>query len=150
MQPSALCPIPKKALKSTKTQQTNKIATTFEKMGRAKNPRIVNGGAGRVGGGEDSRLGSGSKGELGRLEPMLNLVLDFRLSLYLCAEAECGECVLDDDFGFVRCDNGCKNGGENGGPPPPPGFWSWLSDELRCGFEETRFGCDCECWYGFR
>ena len=75
----------------------------------------MNGGAGRVG--EESRLGSGSKGELGRLEPMVNAVLDFRLSLYLFAEAAgWGESVLE-DFDFVRSDNGCKNGGEKGWPP---------------------------------
>jgi len=80
----------------------------------------VNGGAGRVG--EESCLGSSSKGELGRLEPMVNLVLDFRPSLYLFAEAaEWGECVLD-DFELVRSDNGCKNGGEKGWLPP--GFLS--------------------------
>lgn len=77
----------------------------------------MNGDVDRVG--EDSRLGSGSEGELGRLEPMVNLVPDFRPFLYLCLEAESGGGVLD---GFVRSDDGCKNGGEKGGSPL--GFWN--------------------------
>lgn len=61
-------------------------------------------------------MGSGSKGELGGLELMVNLVLD--LSLYLRVEAGSGEGVLDD---FVRSDSGCKNGGEKVGSP---GLWN--------------------------
>ena len=73
---------PKKALESTKTQQTNRRAITFEKVDRAKNPRIVKGDGKRVG--ESSRLDSGSIGELGRLEPTVNLGFDLLLSLCLC------------------------------------------------------------------
>ena len=89
-------------------------------------------------------LGSGSVGELGRLEPMVNLALGFGLSLDLCGEKGSGDCVLDN---FVRCDKGCKNGGENGGSPP--GFCNRSPDELRCRPMETRCGCDCQYWYGF-
>jgi len=46
----------------------------FENVRRAKNPRTVNGGGSRTG--EDPRRRSGSVGELGRLEPMVNLVPD--------------------------------------------------------------------------
>ena len=90
-------------------------------------------------------LDFGSVGELGGLEPIVNLVLDFWLSLYLCLEAESGEGVLDEP---VRSGGGYKNGGEKGGSPPD--FWNRLSDELRCRFEGARFGCDCRYWYGFR
>jgi len=47
----------------------------------------------------------------------------------------------------VRSDNGCKNGGEK--DASPRGFWNLVSNGLCCRFEETRFGCDRECWYGF-
>ena len=103
-------------VKGTKTQQTNRRATTSEKVYRAKNPRIVKGDGKHVG--ESSRLDSGSIGELGQLEPMVNLVLDFLLSLYLCVEAGSDEGVLKD---FVRGDNGRKNGGEK---VCSPGFWT--------------------------
>ena len=90
-------------------------------------------------------VGSGSIGELGRLEPMANLVLDFLLSPDLRAEAGSGEGALDS---VVRNDSGCKNGGEKGGSSP--GSWNGLSDKLRRAFEGVRCGCDCKYWYGFR
>jgi len=131
-----------------KTQQANKITTAFVKVGRAKNPRIVNGDGGRVGCvGVDPRLGSGSDGELGRVGPTVNLFFDFGPFLYLCAEAGWGEDVLD-DFELVRSDNGCKNGGEK--EDSPRGFWGLASDESCCRLGEPRFGCDRECWFGFR
>ena len=119
------------------TQQAKKTTTTFEGVGKVRNPRIVSEDEdGR--GVELSCSGSSSAGEFGGL--MANLVFDLLPppGFWFWVEAEKGECDL-----LVRSDIGCKNGGEN----PPPGFRSRSSDELRRGLEETGFG---KFWYGFR
>ena len=104
---------------------------------------MVNGEGSGVGG--RSCLDSGSMGESGRLEPMMNLVLEFRLSLDLCVEAGSGERVVDD---FVRNDNGRKNGGGKGGSRPVS--WNWLPDEACRRSEGKRSVCGCKYWYEFR
>jgi len=114
----------------------------FENVDRSRNPRAVAGGGSRVG---------ETAGELGRLEPMVNLVLDLRLSLDLCVRVGNGEGVLDD---FARSDDGCKNGGENGGENdgenggggdgPLSGLCNRLSDELRCRLKGVG------CGWGFK